>query len=47
MYSKLLLLQAQEDCDQAKRIYEELNNELHTELPEFYNRYGLQLVMVT
>ena len=35
---EFLFLQAQEDLDQAKRIYDELNNELHTELPEFYNR---------
>ncbi|KAH9523866.1 hypothetical protein Btru_047269 [Bulinus truncatus] len=28
---------AQEDLKDVKRIFDELNNELHTELPEFYN----------
>ncbi|RUS91239.1 hypothetical protein EGW08_001045, partial [Elysia chlorotica] len=28
---------AQEDLKEAKKIYEDLNNELHLELPDFYN----------
>ncbi|KAL5010360.1 hypothetical protein ScPMuIL_012665 [Solemya velum] len=28
---------AQEELSEAKRIYEEINNDLHSELPEFYN----------
>jgi len=37
-YFILFFFKAQEDLEQAKKIYEDLNNELHTELPEFYNR---------
>ncbi|XP_053408153.1 myc box-dependent-interacting protein 1-like isoform X2 [Mercenaria mercenaria] len=31
------IAKAQEDLDQAQKIYEDLNDELHKELPEFYN----------
>ncbi|KAL4229222.1 Histone deacetylase complex subunit SAP18 [Mactra antiquata] len=31
------IAKAQDDLEQAKKIYEDLNNELHQELPEFYN----------
>ena len=33
-----LYLQAQEDLADAKRIYDDLNNELHNELPTAYER---------
>ncbi|WAR04877.1 BIN1-like protein [Mya arenaria] len=31
-------IKAQEDLEQAQKIYDDLNNELHQELPEFYDR---------
>ena len=35
-----LWFQAQEELNEAKRIYDELNNELHKELPALYDRYA-------
>ncbi|XP_067687416.1 myc box-dependent-interacting protein 1-like [Haliotis asinina] len=31
------ILKAQEELNEAKKIYEDLNNDLHSELPDFYN----------
>ncbi|GFR99283.1 Myc box-dependent-interacting protein 1-like [Elysia marginata] len=34
---ELKIQKAQDDLKEAKKIYEDLNNELHVELPDFYN----------
>ena len=41
------LLQAQEDLNESKRIYEDLHNELCTELPDFYNRWEFSALHYT
>ena len=38
-FSAVHFFKAQDDLKEAKKIYEDLNNELHVELPDFYNRY--------
>ena len=37
---KSLLLQSQEDLREARRVYEELNADLHMELPALYDRFA-------
>ena len=34
-----LLAQAQEQLDMTKKIYEDFNNQLHTEMPALYDKY--------
>ena len=34
-----MCVQAQEDLNESRRIFDDLHNELCTELPDFYNRY--------
>ena len=39
--SKSSSFQAQEECNDSKKIYEELNNDLLDELPTLYDKYAL------